>query len=179
MYYNDELYHHGIKGQRWGVRRYQNEDGTLTSSGQKRLSRNGRKRQTSSADQELMNRLKNVDPELAKNKVTRRVAYDYHNLSDRMFRMKYYTSKKTFAKRYVKTKGNTYGSGVKKAAAVVAAAQLLPNARYTDSQGNTYRLDMGKSAARKYLAEDIISAEVGSRVFYNNAEKRYYNKRNR
>lgn len=31
----DELVHHGIKGQRWGVRRYQNEDGTLTEAGKR------------------------------------------------------------------------------------------------------------------------------------------------
>lgn len=30
------LAHHGVKGQRWGVRRYQNEDGTLTEAGKKR-----------------------------------------------------------------------------------------------------------------------------------------------
>ena len=30
------LYHHGIKGQRWGVRRYQNQDGTYTEAGKKR-----------------------------------------------------------------------------------------------------------------------------------------------
>lgn len=34
--YSDELYHHGIKGQRWGVRRYQNEDGSLTTAGKLR-----------------------------------------------------------------------------------------------------------------------------------------------
>lgn len=33
---NGELYHHGVKGQRWGVRRYQNPDGSLTALGKKR-----------------------------------------------------------------------------------------------------------------------------------------------
>lgn len=31
--YSDELYHHGIKNQKWGLRRYQNEDGSLTPLG--------------------------------------------------------------------------------------------------------------------------------------------------
>lgn len=38
---SNELYHHGIKGQRWGVRRYQNEDGTYTSEGLKRRNEGG------------------------------------------------------------------------------------------------------------------------------------------
>lgn len=33
---DDELMHYGIKGQKWGVRRFQNEDGTLTPAGRKK-----------------------------------------------------------------------------------------------------------------------------------------------
>ena len=36
MYNPHELYHHGILGQKWGVRRFQNKDGTLTAAGKKR-----------------------------------------------------------------------------------------------------------------------------------------------
>ncbi|MBO5319100.1 MAG: hypothetical protein J6B01_04740 [Ruminococcus sp.] len=34
-YEPDELYHHGVKGQRWGIRRFQNKDGILTNAGEK------------------------------------------------------------------------------------------------------------------------------------------------
>lgn len=60
-----ELCHHGIKGQRWGVRRYQNEDGTLTAEGKTRygvdsegkMSKEGKKLYKQDVhDQKVLNR---------------------------------------------------------------------------------------------------------------------------
>ena len=39
---NTELYHHGIKGMHWGVRRFQNPDGSLTDAGRRRMRSNDR-----------------------------------------------------------------------------------------------------------------------------------------
>lgn len=42
--YHSELKHHGILGMKWGVRRYQNEDGSLTEAGKKHYSYKGAKK---------------------------------------------------------------------------------------------------------------------------------------
>lgn len=44
--YSNELHHHGIKGMRWGIRRFQKKDGTLTTAGKKRYSDDDSSQQT-------------------------------------------------------------------------------------------------------------------------------------
>lgn len=42
----DELRHHGVKGMKWGVRRYQNKDGSLTAAGRERYAKDRRYKRT-------------------------------------------------------------------------------------------------------------------------------------
>ena len=43
IHYDSVIEHHGVRGQKWGMRRYQNPDGTLTTLGRKKLGRIERK----------------------------------------------------------------------------------------------------------------------------------------
>ena len=52
-----ELYHHGIKGQKWGVRRFQNKDGSLTPAGKKRYDEPNESR-NSNSDEERKRRIR-------------------------------------------------------------------------------------------------------------------------
>lgn len=51
--YGNYLVHHGVKGQHWGVRRYQNADGTLTSEGKQHYAKgNGNERHQAAQPQQ-------------------------------------------------------------------------------------------------------------------------------
>lgn len=136
---NDYIYHYGIKGQKWGVRRYQNEDGTLTSAGKKRekmgyrstgiraaLARRSNEKVDSGFKKWKKNDNKKQDAiDLGKKANAARIAYE-KDRKNKDLKKAYKTANRDY-KRALR-KNTTYRKGV-------------------------VRQEVGRDASRKYLSE--------------------------
>ena len=113
--YRDYLEHHGIPGMRWGVRRYQNKDGSLTSSGRKHYSSEAKaERKAKKAEAKAAKRREKIlnNPKLLKkhfDEYSDKEINDALKKFDQMQRLDTHSNNRSSAKRVLKALGTTVG----------------------------------------------------------------------
>ena len=76
LVHKDELMHYGVKGMKWGVRRYQNEDGTLTPKGKQKYGGDITKRKTKHVKEQFQSglRSKTIDVSSVSKKINKEMS---------------------------------------------------------------------------------------------------------
>lgn len=144
---NTYIAHHGILGQKWGVRRFQNDDGSLKSAGKKRYGRHDKMDSNDKND----------------SSVTRKVKSDYNKMSNREFKAKYQVSKNTYRHR-VNRKGDPYANR-----SALNKAVLKTSQKYANSKAGKMTVNMVHNSNRRreqtiVMGRDLIAGYTGARV---------------
>ena len=162
------LYHHGIKGQKWGIRRFQNEDGTLTAEGRQRyeVDSSGRMSERGKAIYKMDHKGYKKDAKLAAQEARRQ---------ERITKAKASSNVGATAKGVAKGAAAGLGVGGAVAGGLFLASAVAGMSTKTSSLVNSLNLaSYGLHAVLKIPVAVAIGAGVGGTAGL--AKKKYYEK---
>lgn len=166
---NNELTHWGIKGMRWGIRRYQNKDGSLTPAGKKKL----RAEQAKVREQEAINKKrKSVQASFDRLEARKKAASDEKKALDEAERIKLGKGKKGSGSDKRGTDADTQSA--KKSYKDMTDAELnaaINRARMEEAYRQLHPEPVAKpSFMNKVLNEAVVPAAVNAgKQFLQNA----------
>lgn len=140
------LAHEGILGMKWGVRRYQNPDGTLTEAGRLRYSRQMTKKRKAAAKKAAQTKKKAAEAKRTANETSK--PRDVSSMSDQEIRD--FLNRRDLEKRYldaIAPKTIERGESATK--------------RFMTKFGSSLADNLIKEATKK-IAKDIVSGVLGS-----------------
>lgn len=152
QYRIDELVHYGIKGQKWGRRRYQNKDGSLTPAGRERYGSEENFENQYPAEQKavLTGTKKAVDGAKEINRVNR----EMHNERTRKQQKK--------ADKLVEEAVRERARNMSDQELREAVNRLNMEENYTRMMQNRERIDVGESKASKFMDHAATALTVTS-----------------
>ncbi len=160
MNQEDYLAHHGILGQKWGIRRFQNPDGSLTELGKRRYSETDYSKQLNKLDKQLVKEVYKAEYASAKLK----------NLRDKAKRDEL-EGKMTDKKRQrTQDKAKKYASDYNDALKRYEEGKSISYKVMGDALSNNYSINskyvMRNAATGRYILGQMLAGPIGQITLY-------------
>lgn len=185
---DEELYHYGVKGQKWGVRRYQNKDGSLTPAGRKRQAKQEYNAERKAAKAKYQNAKRDIsgsDPDRNK-RIAKRVATAAIMTATVATAAALYAKNPKAANAVLSKMGNAAVSGLKKGGnkAVDAGKKYMKSAVAGAKKGFKEGIEQAPEKAAKAVVtgvtmmavkrmlDNAVGKEEAARIFQANNNKK-------